>query len=260
MPADKLSITLVQPDIVWEQKKANLAHYESTIASLTEHTHVLVLPEMFSTGFSMNSSALAETMDGESVAWMKHWAAQRKCIITGSLIIEEEGQYYNRMLWVQPDGRLFHYDKRHLFGLAHENQHYAAGNKRLIVQVNGWRILLLVCYDLRFPVWARNQEDEYDVMICVANWPAVRSLAWNTLLQARAIENQAYVIGVNRVGTDGKGHYYSGDSSVYDPSGTLLFRQSDTACCKTVQLSKETVRATRESLPFLKDADRFLIM
>lgn len=260
MPSDKLFITLVQPDIVWEDPKANRAQYEHTIASVAEPAQILVLPEMFSTGFTMNSGNLAETMDGPTVSWMKSVSARSRCILTGSLIIKENGNFYNRMLWVQPDGIVAHYDKRHLFGLAHENRYYSGGDRRLIVQVNGWRILLIVCYDLRFPVWVRNQEAEYDAILCVANWPAARSLAWKTLLQARAIENQSYVIGVNRIGTDGKGHYYSGDSSVFDPLGEVIFQHSDSVCCEKVALSKEIVRNTRETLPFLRDADRFLLL
>lgn len=260
MPSDRLLITLVQPDIVWEDKYANLEQYAGMIASITEPTQVIVLPEMFSTGFSMNSAALAEPMDGPSVSWMKDMSARFRHIVTGSLIISENGNYYNRMLWVQPDGKIGHYDKRHLFGLAHENHYYSGGDRRLIVQVNGWRILLIVCYDLRFPVWSRNQDGEYDVMLCVANWPAARSLAWKTLLQARAIENQCYAVGVNRIGTDGRGHYYSGDSSVFDPVGEKVFQLTNEICCTTIALSKKTVNATRETLPFLRDADRFLLL
>lgn len=259
MAGEQLNITLIQPDIVWENKEANLRQYEQLINDITEKKEVVVLPEMFSTGFSMAPEQLAEPMNGPSVAWMKDMAAKHRCILTGSLIIEDEGKYYNRLLWVQPDGQTGHYDKRHLFGYGEEDQHYSPGNKRLIAQVKGWRICLLVCYDLRFPVWARNQE-EYDVLIYVANWPQRRSLAWKTLLQARAIENMSYVVGVNRVGTDGKDIYYSGDSSVFDPLGAPLWQQSDAVVTHTVTLDKDMLTHTRSHFPFLKDRDKFVLL
>lgn len=260
MPSSQLHITLIQPDIVWENKLANLQHYQETIAGIEGPKHVVVLPEMFSTGFSMAPELLAEPMDGGSVAWMSDMAAKYKCILTGSLIIEEKGNYYNRILWVQPDGRIGIYDKRHLFGHANEDKHYTRGDKRLIAQVNGWRINLMVCYDLRFPVWARNYGEEYDVLIYVANWPEQRSLAWKTLLQARAIENQCYVIGVNRVGKDGKDNNYIGESSAFGPLGETLWQQANEAACHTVTLDKEVLQKTRTALPFLKDADKFMLL
>ena len=260
MSADQLHITLIQPDILWENKPANLQQYENTIAHITGPKEVLALPEMFSTGFSMAPERLAERMDGKSVAWMAAMARQYRCIVTGSLIIEEEGRYYNRMLWVQPDGRIGYYDKRHLFAYAHEDKHYTPGNTRLIAQVNGWRVNLQVCYDLRFPVWARNQGSQYDVLLYVANWPQQRSLAWKTLLQARAIENQCYVVGVNRVGTDAKDNIYSGDSSVFGPMGELVWQQSGAPACHTVMLDKGLLQHTRDSLPFLNDADKFMLL
>ena len=255
-----LNITLVQQAIVWEDKTTNLHNYEQAIAAIAGQKHVVVLPEMFSTGFSMQAQALAEPMDGPTVGWMATMATRHRCIITGSLIIAEEGKHYNRLLWVQPDGVIGYYDKRHLFAFAGEHEHYTAGDTRLIVSVNGWRINLQVCYDLRFPVWARNQGNEYDVLLYVANWPEARSLAWKTLLQARAIENQCYTIGVNRVGTDGKGHNYSGDSSVFGPLGELIWQQAHEQVCHTVILDKEVLGQTRAKLPFLSDADRFLLL
>ena len=260
MASRYLNITLVQPDIVWEDKVANLARYEQTLQQAGVQRQVVVLPEMFSTGFSMDAARLAEPMEGPTVQWMARMAATHGCIITGSLIIEEDGHYFNRMLWVQPDGVIGTYDKRHLFAYAGEHEHYTAGANRLIVSVGGWRINLLVCYDLRFPVWARNQGAEYDVLLYVANWPEQRSLAWKTLLQARAIENQCYTIGVNRVGTDGKGHHYSGDSSVFGPAGELLWQQSQQEVCHTLALDKELLMLTRQKLPFLADADRFALL
>lgn len=260
MANEQLNISLVQADIVWEDKAANLAHYEQLIAGIKERKEVVVLPEMFSTGFSMAPEQLAEPMGGHSVQWMKDTAAKNRCILTGSLIIEEEGSYYNRLLWVQPDGHLFHYDKRHLFAYAREDRHYTSGTKRLIVQVKGWRICLLVCYDLRFPVWARNQDEEYDALIYIANWPERRSLAWKTLLQARAIENMSFVVGVNRVGTDGKDIHYSGDSSVFGPLGETLWQHNGSETVHTITLSKETLAVARDNYPFLKDADRFIMV
>lgn len=260
MPADELNITIVQPDIVWEDKKANLEQYECLIAEVKEKKEVVVLPEMFSTGFSMRPEALAETMDGESVQWMKQVAASNRCILTGSLIIEEERNYYNRMLWVRPDGQLGYYDKRHLFAYGDEHKHYSPGTKRLIASVKGFRICLQVCYDLRFPVWARNQEDEYDVLLYVANWPERRSLAWKTLLQARAIENMSYVIGCNRVGTDGKNIKYSGNSSVFGPLGETIWQNTGEITTHTVTLKKEMLQNARTQFPFLNDADKFILL
>lgn len=260
MGSEQLHITLIQPNIVWENKVANLLQYEEMIAGLSATKHIVALPEMFSTGFSMAPERLAEPMSGDTVTWMANMAVKYRCILTGSLIIEEEGRYYNRMLWVQPDGRIGFYDKRHLFAYADEDKHYNKGETRLITQVNGWRINLMVCYDLRFPVWARNQGDEYDVLLYVANWPEVRSLAWKTLLQARAIENMCYVVGVNRVGQDGKGYNYSGDSSVFGPLGEKIWQQSNEVACHTITLEKDLVSNTRSKLPFLNDADRFMLL
>jgi len=260
MPGEQLYITLIQPDIVWEDKQANLLQYEKMVSNISGDKHVVILPEMFSTGFSMEAETLAEPMDGHSVKWMVEMAKKHRCILTGSLIIEEAGKYYNRMLWVQPDGNIGFYDKRHLFAYAHEDKHYSKGEKRLIVQVNGWRINIIVCYDLRFPVWARNQGNEYDVLLCVANWPETRSLAWRTLLQARAIENQCYVAGVNRVGKDGKGFSYTGESSVFGPLGEKIWQGTGEVACHTVTLEYNALTKVRNSFPFLNDADKFLLL
>ncbi len=260
MASDQLYITAIQPDIVWEDKEANLRQYEALIAGITGPRQVVVLPEMFSTGFSMAPERLAEPMDGPTVRWMTEMAVKHRCIITGSLMIAEDGKYYNRILWVQPDGKIGTYDKRHLFGYAGEDKHYSPGDSRLIVQVNGWRINLMVCYDLRFPVWARNQGAEYDAIIYVANWPEVRSLAWKTLLQARAIENMSYVLGVNRVGSDGKGHNYSGDSSLFGPLGEQIWQHTGSNACQTVILERQTLEKVRTQLPFLNDADKFVLL
>jgi len=272
MSREQLNITLIQPDMHWEDKAANLRQYEQYIAAIEEKREVVVLPEMFSTGFSMSPERLAEPMDGPTMQWMKDVSRQYRCILTGSLIIEEEGRYYNRLVWMQPDGSYGYYDKRHLFAYGGEHEHYTRGDKRLIAQVKGWRICLQVCYDLRFPVWARQggrsaaQADggagaePYDVLLYVANWPERRSLAWKTLLQTRAIENMCYVIGVNRVGTDGNGIYHSGDSSVFGPLGETIWQQAHTAACHTITLHRDTLTETRASFPFLDDADAFLLL
>lgn len=260
MPKEHLYITLIQPDIVWEDKAANLQQYETMIAGIDGPKQVVVLPEMFSTGFSMAPERLAEPMTGKSVEWMATMALRHRCILTGSLIIEDEGKYYNRMLWVQPDGSIGIYDKRHLFAYANEDKHYTPGTTRTIAQVNGWRINLQVCYDLRFPVWARNQGDEYDVLLYVANWPQQRSLAWKTLLQARAIENQCYAVGVNRVGKDGKDNNYTGDSSVFNPLGEIIWQHSGSVACHTIMLERDVLQKVRTTLPFLNDADKFVLV
>lgn len=256
----ELKFTMIQPDIVWEDKQANLAQYEQYLADVKERMEIVVLPEMFSTGFTMAPEKLSETMNGATVQWMKQVSRQYGCILTGSLIIEEDGKYYNRLLWVQPDGKTCHYDKRHLFGYAHEDEHYSAGEKRMIVSVKGIRICLLVCYDLRFPVWARNKNAEYDVLLYVANWPERRNLPWKTLLQARAIENLSYCIGVNRVGKDGNDIMHSGDSSVFGPLGELIWQRSNTPVCHTVSINSEVVNQAREQFSFLDDADKFMIL
>lgn len=260
MPSDKLHISLVQPDIVWENKAANFAQYENQIAGIKGKKEIVVLPEMFSTGFSMQPERFAETMDGEAVSWMKQMAHQHRCILTGSLMIVEQGQYFNRLIWMMPNGRYYTYDKRHLFAFAQEDQHYTAGSKRLVVSVNGWKIGLVVCYDLRFPVWLRNQNQEYDALIVVANWPERRSHAWKSLLMARAIENMSYVIGVNRVGIDGKGINHSGDSRVISPLGEVLWEQSEQAVVHTMTLDKDDLMKCRAQFPFLNDADNFVLM
>src|SRR5215469_2234936 len=238
-----LTITGIQTNLHWEDKKANLQMFEEKISSISQPTEIVVLPEMFSTGFSMKPEKLAETMDGETVQWMKRISAEKKIILTGSMIIEDDKKYFNRLIWMLPNGQFGYYDKRHLFAYGEEDQHYTEGSKRLIASVKGWKINLLVCYDLRFPVWSRQApplappprggEDipssgpEYDVLIYVANWPERRINAWKTLLQARAIENQCYVVGVNRTGEDVTKIHYSGESMVVDPLGEILYHKKD---------------------------------
>ncbi len=259
-----LSITTIQTNLIWEDKAANLYALEQKINSIQDPTEIVVLPEMFSTGFSMQSSLFAETMEGETLNWMKKVSIQNKIILTGSIIIEEEGKYCNRLIWMLPNGEYGYYDKRHLFAFGQEDKFYNAGNKRLIAQVKGFKINLQVCYDLRFPVWARQQNKsggmEYDVLIYIANWPEKRSHAWKTLLCARAIENQCYVVGVNRVGTDGNNIYHSGNSLVIDPLGQVLYHMPDDEDVNTVTISKDYLNEVREKFPFWKDGDGFCLV
>jgi len=259
-----LNITLIQTHLHWEDKTANLQMLEEKINSIKEKTEVVILPEMFSTGFSMKPEQLAETMEGETVQWMKRIAAEKKIILTGSVIIEENNSYYNRLIWMLPNGQYGVYDKRHCFAFAGEDEHYAAGTKRLIASVKGWKINLLICYDLRFPVWARQQmqtkDPEYDIIIYVANWPERRIHAWKTLLQARAIENQSYVVAVNRVGDDGNGIHYNGESMVVDPLGEVLYTKKEEEDIFTITLDKDHLEEVRAKFPFLKDADGFNIL
>jgi omega-amidase len=267
-----LTLTGIQADLYWEDKSANLRQFEAKINAIQEKTEVIVLPEMFSTGFSMQPEKMAETMDGESVRWMKRVAATKKVVLTGSLVIEEGGSYFNRLIWMLPNGQCGHYDKRHLFAFSGEDTRYRPGNKRLIASVNGWKINLLVCYDLRFPVWSRQAPSpavqpaaselaglEFDLLVYVANWPERRSHAWKSLLIARAIENQCYVLGVNRVGEDGSKIYHSGDSALVDPLGKLLYSKADEQDVFTHTIHKKDLEDIRHKFPFWKDADRFVI-
>ncbi len=259
-----ITISTIQTNLHWENKRANLDMLEEKINSLRQKTEIIVLPEMFTTGFSMNAATLAETMDGPTVEWMKRLSTENRVILTGSLIIEEAGNYYNRLIWMLPNGEMGHYDKRHLFAYSKEDQFYHAGEKRLICSVKGWKLNMQICYDLRFPVWARqtpnkDQEAEYDILVYVANWPERRSHAWKTLLCARAIENQCYVVGVNRVGKDGNEIYYSGNSLIIDPLGEVLYHMADEEDIFTITLDKEKLVEVRNKFPFLKDEDQFTI-
>ena len=267
-----LTCTLIQTKLFWEDAAANRRMLEEKINSITEKTEVVILPEMFSTGFSMQPEKFAETMDGETLEWMQRIASSKKIILTGSLMIKEasdtsEGTgreaYYNRLIWMLPNGEFGVYDKRHLFAYGDEHNHYSSGAKRLIASVNGWKINLQVCYDLRFPVWARQQaqeQPEYDLLIYVANWPERRNHAWKTLLQARAIENQCYVAGLNRVGNDGNNIYHSGDSTVINALGEQLYYKAHEEDIFTITLQKETLEDIRTRFPFWKDADAFTII
>lgn len=264
-----LNIACIQSNLHWEDKEANLRMFEEKIMALPPGSELVILPEMFSTGFSMEPARLAETMDGPTVQWMQSLAKEKRVILAGSLIIREEERYFNRLIWMLPTGDYGVYDKRHLFAYAGEDQHYCPGTSRLIASVKGWKINLQVCYDLRFPVWARQSNSyfnpanddspEYDVLVYVANWPEKRSHAWKTLLQARAIENQCYVVGLNRVGEDGKGIAYSGDSMIIDPLGQVLASSYGKEDIISLQLSQPELTEARKKFPFLRDADSFII-
>tara|TARA_R110002050_G_scaffold195593_1_gene330420 strand:- start:9136 stop:9915 length:780 start_codon:yes stop_codon:yes gene_type:complete len=255
----ELHISLIQANLVWENPDENLKMFSEKLNAIPAHTDVVILPEMFTTGFSMQPEKFAETELGRSVAWMKEMAAKNDCVITGSLIIKEANSYFNRLFWMQPDGNYKTYDKRHLFSLAGEEKHYSPGKERIIVTWKGFKIMPLVCYDLRFPVWSRNDLD-YDLLFYVANWPERRAFYWTQLLIARAIENQAYVIGVNRVGNDGNNIYHSGDSVCLDPLGakvgTTASGKEDTI---NVTLSQGSISRVRETFHFLNDKDVFAI-
>jgi predicted amidohydrolase len=259
----KLTLTLIQSKLHWEDKAANLRMFGEKIDSIGEKTEIVVLPETFPTGFSMHPASLADTMEGEVVQWMKAMAMKKRVILTGSAIIREGERFYNRLIWMLPNGEFGVYDKRHRFAYAGEDKEFTAGSKRLIASVKGWKINLLICYDLRFPVWSRQSpsgnDAEYDLLIYVANWPETRIHAWRTLLQARAIENQCYVVGVNRVGQGGNNRY-NGYSMVVDPLGAVLYEKADEEDINTISLDRDHVSAVREKLPFLRDGDQFQIL
>ncbi|GFZ82459.1 amidohydrolase [Aquaticitalea lipolytica] len=245
--------------MVWENPSQNRLNFLNKIDSITQPVDIIVLPEMFTSGFTMNPKGVAETMQGETVSWMKSIASKKQAAITGSLIIKENDNYYNRLLFVHPNGEINSYDKRHTFTLAGEDKVYTAGTKKLIVAFKGWSICPLICYDLRFPVWARNTEN-YEVLIYVANWPKPRVNAWDALLKARAIENMSYCIGVNRVGLDANNHEYSGHSAAYDVLGNRLDTTPfDKEAISIVTLDKTELENYRNKLNFLNDKDEFTL-
>lgn len=252
-----IKITIVQPDIIWENPQANMVKYSQWIDTVDE-TDVIILPEMFTTGFSMNPKKLKEPMDGMSVQWMQKVAAAKNAAIVGSLIIEEKGRVFNRALWIFPDGKIEKYDKRHLFTMGQESEHYSAGKEKTIVEFKGWKFCPQICYDLRFPVFARNLED-YDVLFYMANWPAPRHHVWKNLLIARAIENQAYCFGVNRTGTDGTGLNYLGDSVCISPKGKATFL-GEKESVNTFEISYAELHDFRLRFPLLHDRDSFAIV
>lgn len=254
-----LNVALVQTAPHWHDAARNRSLFNDLIAQVGDGADLVVLPEMLSTGFTMASSEVAETMDGETVAWMRALAAERGVHVAGSLVIQDGGRYFNRLVWMPPNGRATVYDKRHLFRMADEHEHYAAGSKRVVVQLGDWRIRLTVCYDLRFPVWLRCEED-YDALLCVANWPKARQIAWNTLLRGRALENLCYIVAVNRIGRDGNGVEYRGGSAVYGPEGQVLVEVFDSEAVAHASLDLGALRAYRERFPAWRDADRFTVI
>jgi omega-amidase len=261
---DDLRVSLVQADTIWHEPAANRAMYGELIAPLAGRTDLVLLPETFTSGFSNEALASAEDMDGPTVAWIRDQARQLDAVVTGSVQIRDGQGVYNRLLWATPDGGLKHYDKRHLFRMAKEHERYAAGRERLTVELKGWRVCPLVCYDLRFPVFIRNrygveapERFDYDLLLFVANWPSPRRYAWQTLLRARAIENLSYVAAVNRVGTDGNGHAYSGDSAALDFLGQPLLEFGAQPQVATTTLPAAALAAHRERFPAQLDADRF---
>ena len=254
-----LTVRLIQSPTRWHDAAGNRRHFQALLQEPGNlpSADVYVLPEMFTTGFTMDSRSQAETMGGPTVAWMSEQAKALDAAVTGSLIIKEEG-FFNRLIWATPDGRIQHYDKRHLFRMAGEHEHFSAGNDRVIVSYRGWRLCLSVCYDLRFPVWLRNQDD-YDVLLCVANWPAARASAWQTLARARAIENQAYCVAVNIVGVDGTGLAHSGGSAIFAPDGLAVVEAGEGPAKVQGKLDGEVLTGLRQAFPVKLDADRFTL-
>ena len=264
-----LSVTIIQTNLFWENATANLANLEEKIAQISLPTDLIILPEMFNSGFTMNVKSVAEPMNFITFKWLKQQAKRTQAVVTGSFIIKEGDYFFNRLIWMRPDGSFETYDKRHLFRMGEEDKTFTVGIKQLIVELNGWRICPLICYDLRFPVWSRNDyskienrksEVKYDLLIYVANWPAVRSQVWDTLLQARAIENQSYCIGVNRVGKDGMNLEYCGNSAVIDFKGNQLIYQKNLEVIQSQVLSKKELEDFRNEFPTHLDADDFEIM
>jgi predicted amidohydrolase len=254
-----LKVSLVQLDIYWEQPARNLLKLDEILTPLKGKTDLILLPEMFTTGFTMNANAMSEEMAGPSIGWMKEQSIRLEADIAGSLIIKEEGKFYNRIVWVGQEGVKYIYNKRHLFSMAGEEKIYTPGNDNVSAQLQSWQIRPQICYDLRFPVWSRNDMD-FDLLIYLANWPDKRKYHWRQLLIARAIENQAYVIGLNRVGWDGEQYFYAGESAVVDPNGELLLDLKDPEIIKTITLDHLKLETTRYNLPFLKDRDQFKII
>ncbi|MGB0897097.1 MAG: amidohydrolase [Flavobacteriaceae bacterium] len=258
--AEQLSVTYIQSDLEWENPQQNRINFEKKISALKTQSDIIILPEMFTTGFAMQPEHLAESMDGATINWMLNIAKEQQAAICGSLIISENNAYYNRFVFVQPNGTIQQYNKRHLFTLAGEHMQYNNTTSQVIIEYKNWRICPLICYDLRFPVWSRNTQ-HYDVLIYVANWPTPRVNAWNTLLKARAIENMSYVVGVNRVGTDPNNNTYSGNSIVLDALGNELSPISEhLETCVTVKLSKTELQTVRKKFNFLNDRDQFTLV
>ncbi len=254
-----LSITLIQTNLIWQKASANCEHIGQLLQKQQPETDLIVLPEMFNSGFTLEASKVAEKMEGDTVCWMKLLASQHRAAVTGSLVIRDNEQYFNRMIIAYPDGQLYWYDKKHLFRMANEQQRYSAGKQRVIINWRGWNIALYVCYDLRFPVWCRNQNDT-DLMLFVASWPGARAFPWKTLLQARAMENLCYVCGVNRIGIDANNIMYQGDSSVLDMAGNAICQLENADTIETVTLSANKLKRFRKKFPAHLDADKFTVI
>lgn len=260
-----LTITLLQSDLYWEEIDANLSAFEEKIWQIGRDTDVIVLPEMFTTGFTMNAPKLGEHMNMRTFKWMRQMADQTGALILGSFVAKVHDKFYNRILWMEPGGNFKTYDKRHLFRMANEHKTYSAGESLLVAEWKGWRICPLICYDLRFPVWSRNTYDaiskrlNYDLLIYVANWPTARVEAWSALLKARAIENLSYVVGVNRVGVDGNSIEYNGNSAIIGPKGEVIFSSEGIETIKTLELNANSLQAFRDKFPAYMDADDFSI-
>ncbi len=256
----ELKVILLQQDLVWEDISANLALFENCIKQLSEPVDLVVLPEMFSTGFTMQAEIFAEDMSGRTIQKMQEWAKVTGAAICGSIIIKEAQSFYNRFVWVEPNGNIEHYDKAHLFRMGEEEQHYTRGKKQILIHYKGWNIAPFVCYDLRFPVWLRKTASfNYDLLLMVANWPERRSKHWDLLLQARAIENQAYVVAVNRIGNDGKEIYHNGNSAAIDPLGNIICKIEHEAAIKEISLNMASLQTYKESFPLGLDTDKFEI-
>lgn len=263
---ENLKISIVQTTLHWEDVDANLKHFTKKIGDIVEATDVIVLPEMFTTGFAVDRTKIAEEHGGKGLQWMLAMAKNKNAVIVGSIAVKESGSLFNRLYWVEPSGKVLHYNKRHLFRMAGENNHFTAGQEKIIIEYKGWKICPLICYDLRFPVWSRNKwtmsdnemQAEYDVLLYVANWPEVRSYPWKQLLIARAIENQSFVIGVNRIGKDGNGFAHSGDSAVINPRGEVITKlvshQDET---ETIAINADYLKEFRKIFPVGLDTDSF---
>ncbi len=263
MQPQDLNITLIQSEIYWHNIDANLGMFEEKIWTIGEKTDIIVLPEMFTTGFTMDAKNFAEHMNGKTFKWMKLQAAQTGAVVVGSYIVTDKGEFYNRLIWMEPNGNFDYYDKRHLFRMVGEHETYKGGNNVLVKEIKGWKVCPLICYDLRFPVWSRNKWDKtnqkltYDLLIFIANWPEKRINAWDILLQARAVENLCYSVGVNRIGKDGRDTIFSGHSAVINPKGRKMLSTDDKEAIRTISLDYEKLQAFRQKFPAYLDADPF---
>jgi len=254
-----MKVTIIQSDLIWEDINANLNAFSNKINSIQEQTDLIILPEMFATGFSMQPDKFAKHQDIQ-IKWLTEQSKKTNAVICGSIISESNNKYFNSLIWMQPNGQFSVYNKKHLFSFAGEDKFYEAGNEILTTKINNWKIRPLICYDLRFPVWSRNKNNNYDILIYVANWPEIRSNAWKTLLKARAIENQVYVIGVNRIGNDGNNIYHSGDSAIINPKGNIISKtKPHEESIETINLDLNELLDFRKKFPVANDADDFIL-